>query len=564
MALLRRSRWGVRTPAGRALALAACVTLSVGSVACHSDGEPAPAQPLRAELARLERDSVGRLRTGDTLRVGGTTLKFYQERRGRPAWVDDEGLTGEGERVYAAVSAAEADGLSPTQYGAEVVRRIRTRIESDDVPDSVRAALLADLDVVVTEGLRRYATDLSRGARDPRKSDIDWRIPRPPAPGVALLDSVAAGGDPAAILASLRPRTPYYARLMEALRRFRGIRAKGDWPRVPRKPGELAVGDSSPVVAALRARLAAGDDPRESALALKGAARPFAFDSALQKGLRHFQDRNGIEDDGALGEKTLAELNRTVEDRIADLELNLDRWRWLPRRLGRRFLLVNVAGFELNVVENDQPVEAMNVVVGKQGWNTPIFADTMEYLIVNPYWNVPESIAEEEILPKLASDPGYLQREGFEVVRSGHPVSPASVDYSHPEGYRFRQRPGSKNALGQLKFMFPNRDNIYFHDTPADHLFSVQERAFSHGCIRLEHPKELARRLLREVTDEPPSRLDSLLATEDEKWIRFKEGVPVYILYFTAWADPDGTARFYHDVYGRDRELEQARAEGAE
>lgn len=557
MARLRRTTKRITTAERGAWSLSLTVCVATASAACGRGTTPKPSSLLREELTGLSDDSVMRMTAGDTMRVGETTVRFYGRRRGAPAWVDGDGLSDMGEKAYATLEGSPVDGLSAGRYGVGQIRDIRRRLHAGDVQDSTRARLLAELDLALTEGLRRYATELSRGARDPRKSDVDWQIPRPPAPGVALLDSLASAPDPSEVIALLRPRTPYYGRLMAALRRFREIEARGGWPRVARGPSALAAGDSSPVVATLRARLAAGDDARESALALHGAARPFVFDAHLRKALEHFQDRNGIDDDGTLGQKTLKALNRSVEDRIADLQLNMDRWRWLPRRLGRRFLLVNVAGFELNVVENDQPVEAMNVVVGKQGWNTPIFADTMEYLIVNPYWNVPSSIAEAEILPKLERDPDYLRRNDFEVMRSGHPVSPASVDFAHAENYRFRQRPGPRNALGQLKFMFPNDDNIYFHDTPADHLFSLQERAFSHGCIRLERPKQLARLLMREVTDRPPASLDSLLAEKHEQWIRFEHGVPVYILYFTAWAEPDGTVRFYHDVYGRDRELER-------
>ncbi len=322
-------------------------------------------------------------------------------------------------------------------------------------------------------------------------------------------------------------------------------------------------GSSRPGIAALRARLAGGDDAREAELARAGESRPNVFDDRLAEALRHFQERNGILDDGVLGPRTRAELNRSVEDRIADLELNLDRWRWLPRQLGERYIVVNVAGFELEMDEHDRPVERMRVVVGKTGWNTPVFADTMRYLIVNPYWNVPESITEEEVAPKVMSDPGYLQRNRFQVLRGDRVVDPGSVDWTRPATFRVRQQPGPDNALGRLKFMFPNDRNIYFHDTPADHLFSRTERAFSHGCIRLEKPKELARALLPRVAGRSASAVDSLLATDKEQWVRFDRGVPVYILYFTAWADEDGTVRFYPDVYGRDRVLELQRRQVA-
>jgi murein L,D-transpeptidase YcbB/YkuD len=201
----------------------------------------------------------------------------------------------------------------------------------------------------------------------------------------------------------------------------------------------------------------------------------------------------------------------------------------------------------------------MNVVVGKEGWNTPIFSDTVEFLVVNPFWNVPGSIAQEEVLPAMRRSPDYLVSHHFDVLMGDRIVDPASVDFSRADTYRFRQRPGPDNALGRVKFMFPNNDNIYLHDTPAGQLFSLSDRAFSHGCIRVERPGDLARVLMQRVTSTPPEQLDAILAAGKEETIAFNEGVPIYILYFTAWVDEDGTVHFLHDVYGHDAILEQER-----
>jgi murein L,D-transpeptidase YcbB/YkuD len=264
------------------------------------------------------------------------------------------------------------------------------------------------------------------------------------------------------------------------------------------------------------------------------------YDRDLRDALRHFQDRVAIDGDGQVGSGTLRELNHAVEERIAEVKLNMDRWRWLPQDLGRLFVLVNIAGFELEVIENDQAIESMNVVVGKAGWSTPVFADTIEHVVVNPYWTPPPSIMEEEILPAIARDPGYLARNNFERTANGG----------------VRQRPGPGNALGRYKFLFPNDDNIYLHDTPADHLFSRVRRDFSHGCIRLERPADLARLLLAKASTHSPASLEGLVATGSEKWITLRKPVPVYLVYFTAWVKEDGTLRFHHDVYGHDEDLE--------
>ena len=327
---------------------------------------------------------------------------------------------------------------------------------------------------------------------------------------------------------------------MQVMERYRQSAARGGWQQIPRDL-DAAPGEAAPGVVLLRERFLRGPDPVEARLANAGAARADYFDDQLVEAVKHFQERHSIEADGRLGPATIRELNHTIEERIAELQLNMDRWRWLPHEMGEKHVIVNVAGFELEVVQGGKVVDSMNVVVGQQNWHTPIFADTMEYLVVNPYWNVPPSILEDEIMPALEQDPNYLARNDMERTSDGG----------------VRQRPGPKNALGRFKFMLPNKDNIYLHDTPAGHLFSRARRDFSHGCIRLERPRDMAELVMRTATQRSPSELDALLETNDEKWIKLDEQLPVYILYFTAWVQEDGTVRFHHDVYGRDERLEE-------
>ncbi|HEX6559842.1 MAG TPA: L,D-transpeptidase family protein, partial [Longimicrobiales bacterium] len=228
---------------------------------------------------------------------------------------------------------------------------------------------------------------------------------------------------------------------------------------------------------------------------------------------------------------------KTETTKLNRIRLNMDRWRWLPHDLGRMYVLVNVAGYEMAVVENNRAIEAMNVVVGKTGWETPIFADTMVDMVVNPSWHVPASIAAEE-MADVSED--YLARNHFVRTSDG--------------GYR--QLPGPDNALGQFKFEFPNKDNIYLHDTPADALFSRSDRAFSHGCIRLERPRDLAYLLGEKLAGKSSNQIDRLVDTGDERVVKFRRKIPIYILYFTTWVDDNGTVRYHHDVYGHDEALQ--------
>ncbi len=500
-----------------------------------------------------------RLSDADTLHVSAATKAFYRKRVYRSAWTDGQRLLPQGEQLFAAIGRARDDGLDPGSYGWNMASAMVARLDSTTLSDAQRADLLGELDLVLSEGFSRYTRDLVQGTVDPTQGGLDWRIPR----DTTLEEDVlkAARTEPVdQVIARLRPAVPYYGRLMKALASYREVGARGGWPNVPAPKHPIRLrraGGATPI--GLRERLRLADDTSESRLARYGDAKPGIFDDSLLASLAHFQSRNAIDEDGVLGANTLRELNHTVEDRIADLRLNLDRWRWLPRELGERYIVVNVAGFELEMIENGSPVEIMDVVVGKEGWNTPIFSDTMESVVVNPFWNVPAAIATEEILPAWRRDPHYLASHHFDVLVGDRVVAPGSVDSSKADAYRFRQQPGPDNALGRLKFMLPNNDNIYLHDTPAGQLFSRTDRAFSHGCIRVERPKQLARALMQRVTHTQPEQLDSLLASGKEKTIRFDEGVPVYIVYFTAWVDEDGTVRFMHDVYGHDGMLEQER-----
>lgn len=494
--------------------------------------------------ARTDGDSAGAplltLPNEDTLYIRQSVVDFYHDRGYVPAWTDDDEILPRGLSMLEAIGAANEDGLDRERYHYTTAHRMARLLEEDEVEDR-ELEYLGNLDLLLTESFVRLAEDLVVGTIDPDRAGMEWRIPRGESPDRRLIDNVISGQDPRTVLASIQPEVPYYDRLKAALARFREIETRGGWGTVPE--GEtLSQGDRDPRVAALRQRLLAGDDPEEARLAGVGQRDPQVFDEDLEAAVSHFQTRHTLHEDGALGPNTIEALNVPVEDRIGALRLNLDRWRWLPNDLGEKFLLVNVAGFELEVVDGDSAIESMNVVVGETANRTPIFQDTLEHMVVNPYWNVPTSIAEEEILPVADRDPTYLARNNYEVVRTGGAT-------------RIRQRPGPQNALGNVKFLFPNDMNIYLHDTPADGLFTQRSRAFSHGCIRVERPDDLARTLLSWLTDKDPSYYDELRSNSGEQWVAMDEQVPVYILYFTAWADRDGTVRFHEDIYDRDETL---------
>ncbi|HUP89910.1 MAG TPA: L,D-transpeptidase family protein, partial [Longimicrobiales bacterium] len=418
----------------------------------------------------------------------------------------------------------------------DLLQQMIQHLETKGMDDAAKAQYSADVDVLLTEAFTRYTLDLSTGTLNPDSSSgLRWKIPRGPIPKENVLRALIRGAEPEKILNQIRPAVPQYPRLMKTLARLNEVANKGGWGAVP--AGTIKKGDSSDVVLKLRQRLAQSEDVREATYAQRGGDRPYVYDENLWLALKHFQARTGNDDDGALGARTLRELNRPIAERLEDVKLNMDRWRWLPHDLGQMYVLVNVAGYEMSVIENNRAIENMNVVVGKTGWETPIFADTMIDMVVNPSWNVPPSIANDEM---ASVSEEYLASHHFVRTKDG--------------GYR--QLPGPDNALGEFKFEFPNKDNIYLHDTPADALFSRADRAFSHGCIRLERPRDLAYLLGNKLAGKSAAEIDRLQATGDERVVKFRKKIPIYILYFTTWVADDGTVRYHTDVYGHDEALE--------
>jgi len=367
----------------------------------------------------------------------------------------------------------------------------------------------------------------------------------------------------------LHPQHPQYAALKRLLAQYRQIAARGGWTPLPANL-TLRPGRPDPQVAALRAHLIATGDLAESAPA-PAAATPAAatspapasapaapvFDTATQDALKRYERRHGLVADGRLNRDVLAALNVPVEERIRQIELNLERWRWLPESLGDRYVLVNIPTFRLTAVDHGQVQLEMRVVTGKQDSPTPIFSDDMTTVVFSPFWNVPPDIAKKETIPAVLRDPGYLASNDLEVVRGSQVLDPSSIDWSNPGRIQFRQRPGAKNALGQVKFLFPNQFDVYLHDTPAESLFARVERDYSHGCVRVEKPYELAQWVLSNQPEWTPERIKAAMDLGKEHQVALKQRIPVYIVYETIWVEDDGTASFRDDIYGHDARQEQ-------
>ncbi|HEX7182301.1 MAG TPA: L,D-transpeptidase family protein [Thermoanaerobaculia bacterium] len=322
-----------------------------------------------------------------------------------------------------------------------------------------------------------------------------------------------------------------YERLQQALERYRQVAGRGEPEPVPPGP-TLKPGAEGNRVAALRARLAMAAEA-EAAAPLPSTDRPEVFDVSLEMAVLAFQERHGLPADGIAGPSTLAELNRTAEDQIRKIEVNLERWRRLPPDLGERHILVNIAAFRLDAIEDGRSVLDMRVIVGQRHTRTPVLSSAIERVVLNPSWYVPASIASKELWPKGRS---YLRRNGYQVLPGGKLV----------------QRPGAGNSLGRVKFQFPNRFRVYLHDTPTRSLFDRAIRAFSHGCVRIERPAELAVWALRDDPRWTPEEIQAVIDSGRETAVTLPEPIPVHIAYWTAWVDDYGALRFGRDVYDLD------------
>jgi L,D-transpeptidase YcbB len=487
----------------------------------------------------------------------GALGRFYAQRAWQPVWSGSEAAERRAHLLAVRLLGAVRDGLAPEDYGAERVAGLLHQ-EGEQAK--------AELELASSRALLRYARDLGHGRLAVQGGEFDVPTDGRFLDAVAVLEAAAGAGDFVAFLDGLAPASPAYRRLQGELARLRSIEAQGGWGHFEAK-GALRPGMTDAAVPGLRARLEAGGDlprgsaPPEAAPRTPGGADPLRYDAALEAALRRFQIRHGLEPDGVVGAMTLKALNQSVAWRIDQVLVNLERLRHHSRDLGDRYLLVNIPAYHLEYVDRGRGVQPVafesRVVVGTIRDQTPTFTGLMTYLELNPNWDVPRSIAVNEILPELRKDPGYLARNGYVLLADGAAVDPWGVDWSGIDRrsfpYRIRQLPGSANALGQVKFMFPNRHAVYIHDTPSKGLFARTERAYSHGCIRLSDPFALAELLLGQQGWDG-ARIDQAVATGRNRVVRLDEPVPVHLTYRTAWVAEDGTAHFREDIYGRDAE----------
>ena len=491
--------------------------------------------------------------------------RFYKQRGYRTAWLGDSGPLPVVQQLVHAIRASEDDGLAPATFHLEAIQTLLEDIARRQQLGMVLSSdLLVDLELLLSDAFLTLGRQLQLGKIKPKLPGYEWFIPQTDRRDLLVVfESALESGQIAKNLQEQLPAQGGYTRLRTALAEYRRIAAAGGWPVVTPGP-TLHKGDRDKRVALLRERLAiSGELPA----AAKTVADARLFDEPLEAAFKRFQRMHGLAEDGLLGASAIPALNVSVQKRIRQIALNMERWRWLPRELGRRYLAVNIANFSLRIVEDDHTVLTMPVVVGTQYRHTPVFSGVMKYVILNPSWYVPKKLAVEDVLPKMKKDPEYLEKHGFSVLRKKAggkwvEVEPGEIDWNSLNDENFdltlRQDSGPTNALGRVKFIFDNPFNVYLHDTPAKELFKKRIRTFSSGCIRLGRPLDLVKYLFpADSSVETWAASPAGEADAEEKKLLLPNPIPVHILYETAWVDGQGELNFRPDLYGRDELLDQ-------
>jgi L,D-transpeptidase YcbB len=541
------------------LALFLLVPLApLGSTVAAHDNDMSPAIEECLEIAtRIQMLPISK----EPLGSADDLAAVYEARAYAPIWLLDAGPSPAAEELMAAIGASPRHGLSSSDYHYAFIAR-RFKSPSVKLAGRMGEKELAELEVVLSDAFVNLANHLANGKVDPVSICPHWVVQREDQAIFGFLAGIRTAQDVRAALKALAPESvPYRSAMIEA-DRLREVIATGGWPVIP--PGKtLRKGDRSPRIIQIRQRLCLDGYLRKTDVTDETET---LFDSDLEEAVFMFQSRHGLVTDAAVGRRTLAALNRSPEDLLETVLVNLERWRWLPRDLGPQHILVNAAAFSLGAFEHGQQVLEMRIIVGEAITQTPTFSQDMAYLVFNPYWNVPHGILERKILPKIRKDPTYIAKNHFEVIKGWKEppvlVAPATVDWSRVRADNFpgrlRQRPGPWNSLGRIKFIFPNRFSVYLHDTPGRHLFQRTVRTFSSGCIRVERPVELAVFVLGDGSGWDEDRIHRILKTGKTTAVPVQGDVTVHLVYWTFWVDEGGDPQYRADVYDRDRVLWKA------
>lgn len=494
---------------------------------------------------------------GDQIRCSSSYTKhFYSTNQSAPVWTKDGRPTPEVEKFVTILSKSYQDGLDPEDYHVEQINNMLAdiRMKSPYKDQEEQASDLADLDATLTDSFFLYASNLAFGKVNNKDAYPNWIITKRSVNLIDLFNQAIQSNDISGALDTLYPHYPEYTKLKQQLALYQELLTKQQtWPTVPAGP-KLKKGMHDNRVLALQKRLLVSRE-------LENIDKKGQFDQQLHKAVVKFQSSHGLNADGVVGKGTFDALNVPLLTRVKQIELNMDRLRWLPNDLGQQYVMVNIPDFSLRVVQDGKTVLSMPVIVGKdEGLQSCVLSSQITYLDINPYWYIPNSIAVKDLLPKLKRDPGYLARNDMKLFTAygadGTEVDPKTVKWSKIESgvfpYKVRQEPGPENPLGRIKFIFQNKCGIYLHDTSTPQLFKSSRRDFSHGCIRIGKPLELATYLLSDKPNWTEDKIVAMMDSEDSKAVTLTKPMNIHIVYATAWVNESDVLQFRNDIYGID------------
>lgn len=436
-----------------------------------------------------------------------------------------------------ALNSAEANGLIPSDYFLSKLKEINFQYPLD-----------AEKELFLSNSFFLFTSHMLSGKINPVSLDKDYGIAKREGNPIELLKTFANNKSSDWLLSQIEPQHEVYQNLKKALKQYKTLE-EGE-PIKINSGITIKPGDKDVRIFQIKKKLF-------QLQYINSQEEQFFYDETLQEAIQLFQKRHGIKEDGDIGNQTIERLNISIAYRIKQIKANLERWRWLPNNLGNYYLIVNIANFELEVIKNNEIVKTHRIIVGKPFRKTPVFSSQMKFLVFNPDWTVPPGIIKGDIIPGAKKDPNFIQKKRLNIYDSnGKLLDPSHIDWtsSAPYSYTYKQPPGKENALGAVKFMFPNSHHVYLHDTPSKDLFEKEERAFSSGCIRVQNPLLLAEYLL----DDPKwngNKIEEVVKTEKTQTVQLKEQPMVYLLYWTAWQDATGAVHFRKDIYERDQTL---------
>lgn len=478
---------------------------------------------------------------------------FYKTNNNRPVWLEDKRNAQE---LVETIELAWMDGLTPDNYGFGVIKENLLKLDSLTNADTNMLAFYAQLDLRLTNAWMQYANDLQNGVVDPAKFSPGWKNIKEPTNLPGLLTGALKKHQIPESFDALRPQDDQYNQLRDKLAQLIEVQKNGGWP-MPGFFKTLEAGDSSTHIIAIRQLLQATGDlqPKDA-----DSISPL-FDEKLKNSMITFQKRHGLKPDGIIGKRTQEEMNRNVDYRIGQIVVNLERMRWLPYLHDKEYLVVNIPEFVLRCYKNNKLKDQMNVVVGNVKNHTPILLNTIKYIVFNPTWNVPPSIVRKEMVAKMKSDSAYLAKNQYVLLKGSYlshdTVNPADIDWTKINAdnfpYHVVQKPGKINALGKIKFLFPNNQNIYLHDTPSQSHFRQYERDYSHGCVRLQDPERLAMRLLEKQM--PEEEIRKIIASGKTTSVTLRSKPIIYFTYQTTWVDDAKQINFRKDIYSFDAKM---------